>query len=104
MISAVAHSREITSERTPPSWLKSALASVVSRMRFVAAAVAAIIMSYADRCLPADRPGLLVRLVGPFDPEEQCHGGDRGDGCIVRARDCVNVELAALDRDDGASV
>ena len=39
---AVAHCREITSQRTPPRRLNSALASVVSRMRFVAAAVAAI--------------------------------------------------------------
>jgi len=35
----------ITSERTPASWSNSALPSVVSRMRFVAAAVAAIIKS-----------------------------------------------------------
>ena len=34
-----------TSDRTPVSWSNPALASVVSRMRFVAAAVAAIIMS-----------------------------------------------------------
>jgi len=35
------------------SWSKSALASVVSRIRLVAAAVAAIIMSFADLGRPA---------------------------------------------------
>ena len=42
-----------TSVRTPVSWSKSALASVVSRIRLVAAAVAAIIMSFADLGRPA---------------------------------------------------
>src|SRR5271165_7612205 len=37
-----------TSARTPVSWSKPALASVVSRIRLVLAAVAAIIMSFAD--------------------------------------------------------
>src|SRR5580692_9942980 len=43
MIRPPVQGRGITSERTPASWLNSALASVVIKMRLVAAAVAAII-------------------------------------------------------------
>jgi hypothetical protein len=51
-----------------------------------------------------DGPGLLVRVVGPFDPDKQLHGGDRGDGGGVCAQDHVDIELAALDRDEGTGV
>jgi hypothetical protein len=45
-----------------------------------------------------------VRVVGTLDADEQFHGGDRRDGGVVSPQNSVDVQLAALDRDQNAGV